>query len=136
MNLRELEDALVNAFIVPHKKSRYRTLLANPKRRPKILDGLNHLGDLDPRYAEDLPSGTDVLSLLRSRGAPQLCHVVADVPELDLRVMPLGEALDTTEARMWGALIGCIPGRLAYYYGEAGLRRALLVRDAERAARR
>jgi len=43
-----LEEALVDAFIVPRKRGQYRTLLANGKRRAKILNDLNHLQDLDP----------------------------------------------------------------------------------------
>jgi hypothetical protein len=42
--------------------------------------------------------------------------------------MALREAIDETESHMWGALIGCVPGRLAYYYGEAGEQRLLLER--------
>lgn len=41
--------------------------------------------------------------------------------------MALQKAIDETEARM-GTLIGCVPGRLAYYYGEAGEQRLLLER--------
>jgi len=126
--MQSLEEALVDAFIVPAKRERYKTLLANPKRRRKLLDGLNHCRDLDPRYATQIPSKTDVVALLRSRGAPEFCHVISAVAELDGMEMGLQEAIDETEANMWGALIGCVPGRLAYYYGEAGEQRLVLER--------
>ncbi|MHC4563719.1 MAG: hypothetical protein ACYS8X_13240 [Planctomycetota bacterium] len=42
--------------------------------------------------------------------------------------MPLGEALDEIELEMQGTLVDCIPGRLAYYYGESGEQRVLLER--------
>jgi hypothetical protein len=126
--MQSREEALVDAFIVPEKRERYKTFRANPKRRAKLLDGLNHCRDLDPRYATEIPSGTDVVSLLRKRGAPERCHVISDVTELDGREMALQEAIDETESHMWGTLIGCVPGRLAYYYGEAGEQRLLLER--------
>lgn len=124
--MQSLEEALVDAFIVPAKRERYKGFLANRKRRGKLLDGLNHCSDFDPRYATEIPSKTDVFALLRSRGAPESCHVISDVKELDGKTMPLQEAIDETEAHMWGTLIGCVPGRLAYYYGEAGEQRLLL----------
>ena len=132
--MQSREDALVDSFIVPTKRERYKKLLANPKRRAKLLDGLNHCRDLDPRYATEIASGTDVVALLRKRGAPELCHVISDVAELDGREMPLREAIDETESHMWGTLIGCLPGRLAYYYGEAGEQRLLLERAPNRLA--
>ena len=78
--MRAREEALVDAFIVPGKRERYKRFLANTKRRAKILDGLNHLSDLDSRYATEIPSKTDVVALLCSRGAPEFCHVISDVP--------------------------------------------------------
>ncbi len=126
--VHSLEDALIDAFIVPAKRERYKGQLIKPKRRAKLLDGLNHCSDFDPRYATELPSSTDVVALLRSRGAPETCHVISDVRELDGREMGLREAVDEIEVHMWGTLIGCIPGRLAYYYGEAGEQRLLLER--------
>ncbi len=123
------EEALVDAFVIPSKRARYKAFLASPKRRRKILHGLNHLSDLDDRFATDLPSSTDIVELLRSRGAPEACHVISDVAGLDGREMTLQDAIDQIEANMWGTLVGCLPGRLAYYYGEAGEQRLLLERD-------
>lgn len=120
------EEALVDAFIVPKKRDRYKAFLANPKRRAEFLDGLNHCSDFDSRYASEIPSGTDVVALLQSRGAPKFCHVISDVKILDGKRMPLIEAIHESEANMFGTLIGCIPGRLAYYYGECGEQRLLL----------
>jgi hypothetical protein len=37
-------------------------------------------------------------------------------------------ALADIELGRWGTLIGCIPGRLAYYCGECGESRTLLER--------
>src|SRR3990172_4668948 len=35
--LREREEALVDAFIIPAKRARYKAFLADPKKRPKLL---------------------------------------------------------------------------------------------------
>jgi len=129
-DMDENERALVEAFIVPSKRERYRTLLANAKRRSRILNGLNHCEDLDPRYATTLASTADVVGLLRSKGAPERCHLVSDIPALDGREMPLDDAVSETEAGMFGTLIGCIPGKLAYYHDEGGGRRLLLERGS------
>ena len=126
--MRSVEDALVDAFIVPAKRERYKALLANRRRRATFLDGLNHCRDLDLRYATEISSSTDVVALLRSRGAPESCHVISDVKALDGKEMALQDAIAETEARMLGTLIGCLPGRLAYYYGESGEQRLLLER--------
>ncbi len=126
--MRSNEEALVDAFIVSTKRERYKSLLANSKRRAKILDGLNHLRDLDPRYSTEIPSDRDVFELLRGRGAPASCHLISGAMELDSREMPLVDAIDQIESHMLGTLVGCIPGRLAYYYGEGGEQRLLLER--------
>ena len=128
--MQTLEQALVDAFIVPRKRDRYRSFLANEKRRAKILDELNHLHDLDHRYATNVPSGTDVVALLRAHGAPRKCHVISDITALDGREMLLEDAVREAEQGIWGTLLGCIPGRLAFYFGEAGEQHVLLERGS------
>lgn len=126
--MRSREEALIDAFIVLGKRERYRMLLASSKRRAKALRALNHFHDLDPRYTTEIASKSDVVALLRSRGAPEACHLISDARDLDGTEMPLQEAIDATEASTSGTLVGCIPGRLAYYYGEDGEQRVLLER--------
>jgi len=53
---------------------------------------------------------------------------VSAVGVLDGQEMWLEDAISQTEAGGWGTLIGCTPGRLGYYYGEAGEQRLLLER--------
>ncbi len=55
------EELTVRAFIVPAKRTRYLSFLASPKRRGKILDGLNHCFDIDSRFATAIKSSVDVL---------------------------------------------------------------------------
>jgi hypothetical protein len=121
------EEATVRAFIVPSKRNRYLSLLANGKRRPKFLDRLNHCHDIDHRYATELSTPADIPALLRSHGAPDDCHVISDYREIDGRKMPLDDALNEAETIGWGTIICCLPGRLAYYLDEAGSKRRLLL---------
>ncbi len=52
---------------------------------------------------------------------------MTDVAALDAREFPLAEAIDRAERAGSGFLLGCIPGRLAYYQDEAGTGRRLLL---------
>ncbi|HKB03267.1 MAG TPA: hypothetical protein VKD90_13660 [Gemmataceae bacterium] len=122
------EEALVRTFITPERRSRWLQGLASDKRRAKQVDRLNHCRDLDWRYATELPSTADVVAFLRARGAPEACYVLSSTGALDGREMPLAEAVWAAEAAGWGTLVGCVPGRLAYYYDEVGLRRMVLER--------
>src|SRR4051812_44876590 len=120
------EEALVRAFISPPRRTRWLEQLASKKRRGPFLDRLNHCRDIDERYATALPSNADVVTLLRSRGAPPTCYVVSCVAAIDGCELPLAEAIEQAAMEGWGTLIGCIPGRLGYYYDECGERRFLL----------
>jgi hypothetical protein len=120
------EEATVRAFIVPHRRERWLEALASAKRRRRFLDRLNHCRDIDERYATPLAGGADVISLLRSRGAPANCYVLSDVADIDGREMPLAEAISRAELEGFGTLFSCIPGSLAYYHDERGARRLLL----------
>jgi hypothetical protein len=130
MATHPFEDATVRAFVVPAKRDRYAAALGSPKKRKAFLDGLNHCHDFDERYATELPSTADVPSILRSHGAGPTCHVVSDCRDLDAREMPIEDAVREAEASGLGSLLCCVPGRLAYYVGEAGEQR-LLLRRAE-----
>lgn len=93
----EHEAALIDAFVVPHKRDRLIGLLGKPKRRQDVIDTLAHFHDLDMRFAQQLSgvehSPTAILALLS------------------------GAAFVGMEM---GILVSCIPGRLGYLEGEDG----------------
>jgi hypothetical protein len=128
--MNEHEEAIIRAFITSARRARWLESLGSAKRRPPMLDRLNHCQDLDERYATLLPSNTDVVALLRSRGAPGTCYVLSCTEAISGRVLPLAEAVSGAASGGWGTIISCIPGRLAYYYDECGERRMLLERPA------
>jgi hypothetical protein len=127
------EAALIKAFVVSAKKARFLTLLQKPKHRPKALNGLNHLHDLDPRFLIEIPPGEQnpesIAVLLTERGAPAMCHLISSASDLDGEDMPLASALRRIVGFGAGTLISCVPGRLAYFEGEEAKDRYILQRD-------
>ncbi len=124
--MNEHEIKTIAAFIAPQKRERWSCLLGNPRRRRAFLDGLNHLRDLDPRRAQPIRSGTDLVQLLREHGSPEMVYLISAVDELDGQTLPLSEAIGLIEYHCWGTIVSCIPGQLAYYYDENGQFRMLL----------
>lgn len=119
----EHETAFVKAFIKREKWARYLQLLANRRRRTEILIRLNHKLDYVATLATEVPADQDfpeaLERLLRARGAPATCHVLVNGLRIDGREVPLREALDTVCMHMYGSVLSCLPGRLAYYRPEA-----------------
>ena len=125
--LHPAEAATIQAFIIKEKKQRYLDMLANPKKRSKFLDGLNHCSDIEERFASPV-RWCDAIDELRQRGAPETCHIISTINELDGADMPLAAAIPMMEQGGWGTILCCIPGQLAYYYDECGFRRMILER--------
>jgi hypothetical protein len=130
----EHEEPLVRAFVVRPKQERMIDLLAKPKRRRDVLLTLAHFHDLDPRFAVRVPdaqqSRSEILKLLRARGAPADCYIISEKSDLDGHTLPLDAALDAVVGRGMGTLLSCLPGRLGYFEGEASGQRYVLERRA------
>ena len=113
------EEQFAKTFIQPEKRARYLSLLQSKRGRKKLLDGFYHCEDLDSRFARPIPSDQQsaqaVELLLKSKGAPDLCHVMSADSALDNREMSLTEALRETVGGDGGTLISCIAGKLAYF---------------------
>jgi hypothetical protein len=128
------EEAFVRAFVVSEKQARYLALLSAPKRRPSLLNRLNHqlFLDVDPALAvriesqQQTPKGIEML--LRKKGAPQICHVISSAKDLDGRDLALRQALDAIVGFGMGTVLCCIPGNLAYYEAEDPSERFILAR--------
>ena len=117
------EAEFVKAFIRSEKRARWAQFLANPKRRKEILGQLDHNLPFIPALATAVPGGQDFPSelerLLRAKGAGPSCHVIVDGLKIDGRELPLAAALHEICLHGSGAVLSCIPGRLAYYRPEA-----------------
>jgi len=112
------EPALVSAFVIPEKRSRYSEFLSKPKRRSEILDHINHAFDFVPERATQVRrvSATEFAQMLRTRGAGQLAYVIGG--DRDGCELPLKEAIESSLDSRWGTFISCVPGRLALYLQE------------------
>ena len=66
---------------------------------------------------QDFPD--ELEKLLRAKGAGPSCHVIVDGLKVDGRELPLREALMLICMHRSGAILSCLPGRLAYYKPES-----------------
>ena len=133
--MNEHEEQLIAAFIVKEIRERYRFLLGadDMRQRGECCDRLNHCRDLDERFVTWLPRDPrsttrkfEIAELLRGKGCPANVYVFGGPESVDGKTLLLLEAMDEIEAAGFGALVSCIPGKLAYYYDELGERRAIL----------
>jgi hypothetical protein len=117
------EEAFAKAFLPSEKRARFIQHLADSKRRKEMLERLD--GDLPymPGFATEVPGRQDFPSelekLLQAKGAGPTCHVIVNGLKADGRDLPLREALDLICMHAAGAILSCIPGRLAYYKPES-----------------
>lgn len=126
------EEALIRAFVRPERRARLLGLLGSPKGRVKLRASLAHFDDLDLRFAKVVSptkhAAQDIEVTLRSKGAPETCHVVSESAALDGRDMPLASALVEIVGRGMGAFVSCVPGKLGYFESEDRGERYILER--------
>ena len=114
----EHEAAFVQAFLLSAKRARFAQFLAGPKRRKEMEERLISLPLLPGRFQavpghQDFPQALE--ALLKAKGAGATCHVICCLHKADGRELPLREALDLVCMQASGAILSCLPGRLAYY---------------------
>ena len=117
------EAAFAKAFLPSEKRARFIQILAQPRRRKEMLVQLNgHLSYLRA-YAMEVPGEQDfpdaLVTLLRAKGAGPTCYVIVDGLKADGWELPLREALMLICMHRSGAILSCLPGRLAYYKPES-----------------
>ena len=126
------EELFARNFVVADKKTRYLSLLDSERGRKKILAGFHHCRDLDSRFAKRIPNDQQSLqlieALLKSKGAPKNCYVMSEDASLDRREMELSAALSEIVGMDAGALVSCVPGKLAYFEMEGLSERYLLIK--------
>jgi hypothetical protein len=117
--MNEHERGFVAFLAEPGRGRMLRLLELGEKRRADVRALLNHAVALDPRFSRHLDGGDafprPVEALLRKRGAPEGCHVLAADADLDGSDMVLSDALAAVIGKSSGAFISCIPGRLGFY---------------------
>jgi len=117
------EAAFTKAFIRSEKRARFIQSLADPKKRKEALERMSHAIPCMTEFATEVSGPQDfpdeLEKLLKSKGAGPTCHVIADGLKADGRELPLREALNLICLHEYGAILSCIPGRLAYYKPES-----------------
>ncbi|HJU84727.1 MAG TPA: hypothetical protein VJ600_10985 [Holophagaceae bacterium] len=126
------EEAFAKAFLPSEKRARFIQYLANPKRRREILSRLDHDLPYLPAFATEVPGEQDfpqaLEQLLMAKGAGPTCHLITQGLKADGTELPLQEALRQVCLHGSGAILSCIPGRLAYYRPEPPAQGILLER--------
>ena len=117
------EEELIKAFIMPTKRQRYLDFVSKPKTRQKFLLELAHFNSLDRRYLLTIPPNDqhpkNMARLLTQKGAPPSCWITSEDRRLDGKELPLLETLEQVVGAQMGTFLSCIPGKLAYFEGEA-----------------
>ena len=128
------EEAFAKAFLTSEKRARFIQYLADSKRRKEMLDRLNQDLPYMPGFATEVPGEQDfpheLEKLLKAKGAGPTCYVMADRLKADGRELPLREALHLVCLHEYGAILSCLPGRLAYYKPAAPAPGLILERQA------
>ena len=74
------EESVVTAFFLPNRRERYLEMVRDPKKRRKLINELSHFNKLNPQFIVPItPNQQHILqlmSLLRSKGAPAKCWVI------------------------------------------------------------
>ena len=128
-NMTEDEVHHVKAFFEKGRSERFAEMGDKEKQRSKWTDKLNHSPGLKAEHVSWLPSNADIINELKKKGAPDTCSIISNSTRLDGKKMSLEEAIKEVKQDGWGTVLICIPGKLGYYYGESGERRALLTRS-------
>jgi len=117
------EAAFAKAFLPSERRARFVQLLAQPKRRQEVLGSLDHDLRYLPAFASEVAGRQDfpdeLVKLLLAKGAGAKGLLIGRGLQADGRELPLREALVQICLQGSGAILSCLPGRLAYYKPEA-----------------
>ena len=122
------EEEVINLTISSEKKERYLHLLANPNKRKKILDDLNHKPSLNLKYTTWHTSFDEALKSVKVNPKHEV-YVISSAPQLDGKTMAYENAISEIRHFGWGTIVG-VTIDLAIYYGEGGERAAVINRSA------
>jgi len=115
-------EGLINSFIKPEKKDRYKSTFLKKNGMIKIIGNLYHMNDFNERYFVQISPQNqnykDIYDILVNNGADNYCFILSDNKSLNEKEDKLLDALEKTVGTGSVAIISCIPGLLVYYEGE------------------
>jgi hypothetical protein len=117
------EQEFVRAFVAKARQERCAFLLSHPTRRQVFRDALPHFKWLDERFAHPIPpkvahTASELVSLLRSKGAGRTVWVISEDRAIDGREMNLDDVMKQIWGAQMGSVLSCIPGKLAFFKDE------------------
>lgn len=120
------EAKFVDVFVLEAKRSRYKKLLRNPRKRGKILDRLNHNADLDFSQGVELIGkeafSAQLIEKLLAYDIDEECWLISDDSDLDCKLLPMREAAELTAEANWGTIMICPPKPIVVYRAEVSER--------------
>ncbi len=123
------EEGLARFILSPHRPH-FLESLRNARLRRKLRDHSSLLLAGPAVFGGRGPVDDAALTQrLRALGAPDVCFVLSEDETLDGLSMPLDEAVQRALWSDSGALISCIPAKLALYADEARLDVTILAAD-------
>jgi hypothetical protein len=129
---REEHELGLAVFVARHHRPRFIAALGDARLRRKLRLKLAHFDWLGAHYTDVVPTPEPaaLAHRLRAEGAGETCILVAGNDDLDGRELPLEEALRRVLHDDDGALISCVPGRLALFSDEAPNETTTILRRA------
>jgi hypothetical protein len=118
------EQATVRAFIQKERQDRSMFLLSHPSRRRDFTNQLAHFKWFDARFARSIPPTTahtaeEIIALLRRKGAGARAWVISEWSEIDAQDICLEDVVHSIWGGNKGTIVSCMPGKLAFFRGEA-----------------
>ena len=123
------ELLLFKTFVIKQRQDRYINLLATDKGRKKLRSYIAHFEDIESKYSTPLHSlktHQELVDLLKSKGAPPTCYIIAENSKYDMKTLPLNDAITQLFNSGMAFFLSCIPGKLVYYESENSSERLLL----------
>jgi hypothetical protein len=118
----DAEELTLRRFVIADRRDRLASVVRTKKRYSEIVSWLSHGHPWDDRWCRELPvrdqTAAAVERILRSHGAPEICHTLGGSGGVDGKQLPLHDALAQIVGSCIGTLVICIPGQLAYHEGE------------------
>ena len=116
-----IEELIIKAFIVEHKKERARFELFNDKKRESFLWKTQSPSCFDAKcmkkIIEPVSSYQDMYEILKRNGAPDSCYVMRAHSPYDGQSTTLKQGLEDVLFNGPG-ILSCVHGSLAFLEGE------------------
>ena len=114
-----IERMIVEGMVIKRKRERALFELSHPQKRDHFLWHIEQYLEPSLFHRIIVDSPQDAYSLLKARGAPEDCYILSLYKDMDGTFVPLRQAI-TWDGILYAHFISCIPGQLAYWYGEEG----------------